>query len=123
MNYDILENSTSEEKEYKNNWKSIIIYSSVMITLGVGIGFIVTAINNDFVYVEIITAIFGVLSMLFMMARIRGRDSENYKKNKSIVEDKKTMDYKNWLRMQLSMLAVGVFMLLLSYIFFLIFRK
>lgn len=122
MNHEIIETPEVEENEQSINWKSLIIYASVMVGLSLGLGFLITGITKDFVYVELIVAIFGIISLLLMMIRIRARDSRNYKKNKSIVEDKNTVAYKNWKAMQFCCLIVGVVLLLLSLLFFYLFR-
>ena len=111
-----------EEEEKKSNWKFIFIFSAIYCTLGVGISFIVSAITRDFRYTEIITALFGILIMLFMMIRIWFRGSHNLKKNdKSVFEDKSTVSYKNWFRLQMCFLIIGLFLVLLSQVFFIVF--
>ena len=57
----------AEEEEKSSNWKFIFIFSAIYCVLGVGISFIVSAIVGDFRYTEIITALSGVLILLFMM--------------------------------------------------------
>lgn len=125
MNNEIFSNNEPvevEEEEKKSNWKFIIIFSAIYSIVGVGTSFIVSAIMADFQYTEIITALFGVLIMLFMMIRIWFRGSHNLKKeDKSIVEDKQSLSYKNWFRIQMSFLVVGLFLILLSQVFFLVF--
>ena len=125
MNNEIFNNNEPvevEQQEDKTNWKFIIIFSSIYSTISVGISFIVSAIVGDFMYTEIITALFGVLILLFMMFRIWLRGSQNIKKeDKSVVEDKNTISYKNWFRMQICLLFVGLFLVLLSQLFFVIF--
>ena len=111
-----------EEEEKKSNWKFIFIFSAIYCTLGVGISFIVSAITRDFRYTEIITALFGILIMLFMMIRIWFRGSHNLKKNdKSVFEDKSAVSYKNWFRLQMCFLIIGLFLVLLSQVFFIVF--
>ena len=111
-----------EEEEKKTNWKFIIIFSAIYCVIGVGTSFLVSAIVGDFQYTEIITAIFGVLILLFMMIRIWFRGSHNLKKDdRSVVEDKESLSYKNWFRLQMCFLFVGLFLILLSQLFFIIF--
>ena len=111
-----------EQDDKKSNWKLIIIFSIVYILVGVGTSFLVSAIVGDYRYTEVITAIFGVLIMLFMMIRIWFRGSHNLKKDdRSVFEDKKTLSYKNWFRLQMCFLFVGLFLVALSQLFFLIF--
>lgn len=111
-----------EQEEKESNWKFIIIFSSIYVVAAVGISFIVSVIMGDFTYTETIAAIFGVLALLFMMMRIWTRGSRNLKKeDKSFLEDKTAVSYKNWFRMQLCLLANGLFLLLLSLLFFFIF--
>ena len=125
MNDEIFKNQEPveiEQEEGKSNWKFIIIFSAVYVTLGVGVGFLVSAIVGDFRYTEIITALFGVLVLLFMMIRVWFRGSHNLKKeDKSVFEDKGSISYKNWFRMQMCLLSVGVLLVLLSQLFFFIF--
>lgn len=125
MNDEIFKNQEPvevEQEERKSNWKFIIIFSAVYVALGVGVGFLVSAIVGDFRYTEIITALFGVLVLLFMMIRVWFRGSRNLKKeDKSVFEDKESISYKNWFRMQMCLLSVGVLLVLLSQLFFFIF--
>ena len=110
------------EDEKKSNWMFVIIFAVVYCLIGVGVGFIVSATTNDFRYTEIITALLGVLILLFMMVRIWFRSSHNLKKgDKSVFEDKKTLSYKNWFRLQMCFLFTGIFLILLSQLFFFIF--
>lgn len=113
-----------EQEEKQDNWKFIIIFSSIYSVASIGVSFIVSAIASNFMYTESLTAIFGVLALLFMMGRIWTRGSRNIKKeDKSVFEDKTTVSYKNWFRMQLCLLSVGAFLLAMSQVFFLIFVK
>ena len=110
------------EDEKKSNWMFVIIFAVVYCLIGVGVGFIVSATTNDYRYTEIITALLGVLILLFMMVRIWFRSSHNLKKgDKSVFEDKKTLSYKNWFRLQMCFLFTGIFLILLSQLFFFIF--
>ena len=110
------------EDEKKSNWMFVIIFAVVYCLIGVGVGFIVSATTNDYRYTEIITALLGVLILLFMMVRIWFRGSHNLKKgDKSVFEDKKTLSYKNWFRLQMCFLFTGIFLILLSQLFFFIF--
>ena len=110
------------EDEKKSNWMFVIIFAVVYCLIGVGVGFIVSATTNDFRYTEIITALLCVLILLFMMVRIWFRSSHNLKKgDKSVFEDKKTLSYKNWFRLQMCFLFTGIFLILLSQLFFFIF--
>ena len=111
-----------EQDDKKSNWKLIIIFSIVYSLVGVGTSFLVYAIVGDYLYTEVITDLFGVLIMLFMMIRIWFRGSHNLKKDdRSVFEDKKTLSYKNWFRLQMCFLFVGLFLVALSQLFFLIF--
>jgi len=113
-----------EQEEKQDNWKFIIIFSIIYSVASIGVSFIVSAIASNFMYTESITAIFGVLALIFMMGRIWTRGSRNIKKeDKSVFEDKTTVSYKNWFRMQLCLLSVGTFLLAMSQVFFLIFVK
>ena len=110
------------EDEKKSNWMFVIIFAVVYCLIGVGVGFIVSSTTNDYRYTEIITALLGVLILLFMMVRIWFRGSHNLKKgDKSVFEDKKTLSYKNWFRLQMCFLFTGIFLILLSQLFFFIF--
>ena len=111
-----------EQEEQKTNWKFICIFSAIYCAIAVGVSFIVSAIVQDFRYTEIISALFGVLALLFMMIRIWFRGSHNLKKDdRSVFEDKQSLSYKNWFRMQMCLLCVGLFLVLLSQLFFFIF--
>ena len=125
MNNEIFHNNEPVEvkqEEKKSNWKFIFIFSPIYIAVSVGVGFIVSAIVGDFRYTEIITALMGVLILLFIMIRIWFRGSQNIKKDdRSVVEDKESLSYKNWFRLQMCFLVVGLTLLLLSLLFFFIF--
>ena len=125
MNDEIFNNKEAvevDQDENKSNWKFIFIFSGIYCALAVGVSFIVSAIIQDFRYTEIITALFGVLILLFMMIRIWFRGSHNLKKDdRSVFEDKKSLSYKNWFRLQMCFLSVGLFLVLLSQLFFFIF--
>lgn len=125
MNNEIFHNNEPvevEQEEKKSNWKFIFIFSPIYIAVSVGVGFIVSAIVGDFRYTEIITALMGVLILLFIMIRIWFRGSQNIKKDdRSVVEDKESLSYKNWFRLQMCFLVVGLTLLLLSLLFFFIF--
>lgn len=125
MNQEIIPNKDPvevEQDENKSNWKFVIIFSIIYTLVAVGVSFIVSAIVGDYRYTELITAIFGVAILIFMMVRIWFRGSHNLKKeDKSVFEDKKTVSYKNWFRLQICFLIVGISLVLLSQLFFLIF--
>jgi Na+/melibiose symporter-like transporter len=110
-----------EKEEKETNWKFIIIFSAVYIAIALGVSFLVSALADDYGYAETISALFGVIALLFMMFRIWSRGSHNVKQDKTVFEDKTTLSYKNWFRMQICLLCNGLVLCLLAGIFFLIF--
>ena len=84
------------------------------------IGGVLSAINQDLLYLEVIYVVFGLIDLLLITIRLRIRDSRNYKKNKSIVEDKTTKEYKTWIREQYLIAILGAVDLAASLVVFLI---
>ena len=96
--------------------KAIIISLVELIPLVLGLVF--SLIFENFVILETSFAIFGVLMFLFALARNWNRDSNNYKKNKTIVEDKKTDSYKEYKKFQRALWILGIVNLVLSHMVF-----
>ncbi len=82
------------------------------------LGLVFSLIFKNFVILETSFAILGVLLLLFAVARNWNRDSNNFKANKTIVEDKKTDSYKEFKKFQLTLWILGAVNFLLSHLVF-----
>lgn len=99
---------------------NFILEALVFTILPTFIGLILSLVNSDWIYMEVIYVVFGLLCLFFMVIRFRLRDSRNFKANKSIYEDHNTKEYKSFVHDQIVFALIGVFTLLLSLIPFLI---
>lgn len=97
-----------------------IIFGSVVILLPGIIGGILAAVNKNLIFLEVMYVVFGLIDLMLITIRLRMRDGQNYKKRKSITEDKEDDDYKIWLKEQYFIAILGIIDLLLSLVVFLI---
>ena len=102
------------EETKKDRLKYILIYVGVMFLLPSAAGISLTAIFSMPSLVESIYIIFGALSLLFMLFRMRATDSANYKKNKTVFVDKNTPEHKEHTFKQWISFIVGIVDLLCS---------
>lgn len=96
-----------------------IVFLLVLLLIPTIIGLVLYILMQNLLYWEILYIIFGLVELLVMMAKIRARDSSNYRKNKTLVEDKKTDEYKHYIRGQKVLFACAVLTILCSLIVFL----
>ncbi|MBO7614181.1 MAG: hypothetical protein J6T15_00560 [Bacilli bacterium] len=82
------------------------------------IGGILALIFKDLLYLEAMYVIIGLIDLVIITVRLRIRDGQNYKKYKSIKEDKTTDDYKRWVYFQYIVAISGAIDLVLSVIVF-----
>jgi len=100
-----------------------LIPYSIVIVLIVGlVGGITSAVNHDLIYLEVLLVVGGLFTLLFVTIRIFFRDRVNYRKNKSVFEDKKAPEYKEFMINQWILAAIGIVLVLASLLIFLIRR-
>ena len=109
-----------ENKKGIHNITTYIIFGVCIILLPGLIGGLLAAINQNILYLEVCYVVFGLIDLLLITIRIRIRDGQNYKKNKSIDEDKTSDEYKVWLKEQYLIAIFGGIDLLTSLVVFLI---
>lgn len=83
------------------------IYGGVVIALPGIIGGILSGILRDLIYLEVLYVVFGLVDLLLITVRLRFRDGQNYKKNKTVFEDKKTPEYRKWIKEQYFIALIG----------------
>lgn len=105
----------------KENW-GYILFSAIFLILPAVVGLIFWATLHTFTQFEAAFALFGIISILLALLRSRSRDSKNFKKNKTLHEDKKTDSYKQYRFEQWIFYITGLVDLLVGGIMFLIFR-
>lgn len=108
-----------ENKKAKLSVGFIVYFACIVAIPGIA-GGILAALNQSLIYLEVLYVIFGLVDLLLITIRIRLRDSKNYKKNKTIYEDKKSPEYIKWIKEQYLIAVVGVIDLLISLIVYLI---
>lgn len=106
------------ENKVKFFSKYNLIYMLCVITIPLVIGGILSLILQDLLYLEGMFVVIGLIDLLIITVRLRIRDGQNYKKTKSIKEDKTTDDYKKWVYFQYIIAISGLIDLALSLIVF-----
>ena len=100
-----------------------LIPYSIILLLIIGLsGGIATIVMQDLIYLEVALVLGGLFDLLFLVIRIFFRDRVNYRKNKSVFEDTKAPEYKEFMVNQWILAAIGIGLLLISLIIFLIRR-
>ena len=100
-----------------------LIPYSIILLLIIGLsGGIATIVLQDLIYLEVALVLGGLFDLLFLVIRIFFRDRVNYRKNKSVFEDTKAPEYKEFMVNQWILAAIGIGLLLISLIIFLIRR-
>lgn len=102
----------------KNNIIAYALYIGVMVLLPGIIGGVLALSQKDLIYLEVIYVVFGLIDIMIITVRIRMRDSRNYKKDKTIVEDKNAPEFKKWLMEQYLIAIIGAIDLVISLIVF-----
>ena len=108
------------ENQVKFFTKFNTIYLIVSTLIPLAIGGIALLITEYLGVFEAAYVLIGLIDLLIITIRLHARDSRNYKKNKSIVEDKTTKDYKEWKNFQYLLGLAGAIDLLLSLVAFVI---
>ena len=108
--------SNEEQKDYskRDKIKYLTIYSSIFVVLPTILATIFTLIFHNPYLPESIFAIFGSLSILIALFRSTNRDTKNYRKNHTIIEDKETPEYRLYSFHQRISYIVGAIVLLLA---------
>ena len=96
--------------------KGLIITGVELVPLILGLIF--SFVFENFVFLETFFAIIAVLMLLFAMLRGWNRDTNNYKKNKTIVEDQKSESFKEYKKFQVTLWILGLLNLLVSHMIF-----
>ena len=100
-----------------------LIPYSIILLLIIGLsGGIATIVIQDLIDLEVALVLGGLFDLLFLVIRIFFRDRVNYRKNKSVFEDTKAPEYKEFMVNQWILAAIGIGLLLISVIIFLIRR-
>lgn len=102
---------------------STLIICLILLVIPVVIGVIISLSLGNFLYLEVLLVLFGLVELLVFTTNGRRRDSKNFKKTKSIYEDKTTKEYKEYKMSQFMILALGILSIMSSLIVFLIFNR
>lgn len=108
-----------EENNKMPLWKLILV-TVILLAFPLLVGGIFSYINGNTTFLEVALIVWGVFFWIAISIRSRARDSMNYKKNKTVFEDKSTKDYKEYKKVQLYLFLFGLGCCLLSVIVFLI---
>lgn len=110
---DIVEEDESQDSSF---WKIkyVLIYSAIFFLIPTAVGVPLTACLSNGSYVESLYVIFGVISMLVGIVRGWNRDSKNFRKNHTTVEDKDSSAYRQFVFQQWTSYIVGIILLGLS---------
>lgn len=109
-----------EEKKVKFFTRFNVLYIVCVIIFPAIPGLIISLVNGDITAFEVMYVVFGLLDLLLITIRLRVRDNHNFRKNKSVVEDKTTVDYKQWLYFQYIIAIAGFADLAISLVAFVI---
>ncbi len=119
-----------EEERFEENrinkkdvLKYSLIFAGVIDVLPIIVGVILMVTLQNYIYLEVLCFAFGAIGLLAVIFRSSTRDRKNYKKNKSVFEDKTTPEYRTYRVIQWLMIASAVLILILSFIFYLIFKN
>lgn len=117
-----------EEERFEENrinkkdvLKYSLIFAGVIDILPIIVGVILMVTLKDYTYLEVMCFVFGVIGLLASIFRSTIRDRRNYRKNKTVVEDKTTPEFKTYRVVQWLMIASSLLILLLALAFFYIF--
>ena len=105
-------------KNKGHNLVAYLIFVTVVVLIPGVVGGILSGINQDLIYLEVIYVIFGLINLMLITIRIRMRDSKNYKKDKTITEDKTADSYRIWIKEQYLIAITGIIDLVISLVVF-----
>jgi hypothetical protein len=97
-----------------------IITTLIFILIPIAIGLPMALVYHDEIYLEVILVIFGLVWFLILIGRMNHHDRENKIKTGSFRNDKKSLEYHEYITMQKIMFFAGVISLALSYLTFFI---
>lgn len=100
----------------------LIPYSITLLLIVGLVGGIISAVQQDLLFLEVVLVLTGLFDLLFVTVRIFFRDRVNYRKNKSVFEDTKAPEYHEFILNQWILAGIGVVLLLASLLIFLIRR-
>ena len=119
-----------EEERFEENrinkkdvLKYSLIFAGVIDVLPIIVGVILMVTLQNYIYLEVMCFAFGAIGLLAAIFRSSTRDRRNYKKNKSVFGDKTTPEYRTYRVIQWLMIASALLILILSFIFYLIFKN
>jgi hypothetical protein len=103
--------------------KKIIIISSIFVMVTI-IGVVFSILNNNnFMILESLYFLTGAIFMIVALFNARARDNKNFKEKKTIVEDERDPEYKEYKRFQSMLWIIGATFMVASLIIFFIFVK
>ena len=94
--------------------KFLLIYCSIFFLTPSAVGIPLTAVLRNGTYVEALYVIFGAISLLLGMVRGWNRDSKNFRKYHTTVEDKESASYRQFFFIQMTSYIVGLILLGIS---------
>lgn len=100
--------------DYKKERLAILIVVLSVVLLPTIVGVTLMLIFQRSVILESLYAIFGTLTILAALFRSWRRDSKNYRKEHTIVEDKDTKEYKSYRCLQITLYVTGLSLLALT---------
>lgn len=105
-------------REKLSNCWGYIVYSLIFLVLPAIIGIIFYFTIHSAVQLEAAFVIFGAFSILIGLFRTRRHDTKNFRKNKTLHEDKDTEEYKGFAVGQWFFYVTGIVDLLISLLMF-----
>ena len=100
-----------------------IIATSVMIIIPFLVGLLLSSIFERKQIIEAVFVMFGLVYLIALFVRIRIKDRKNWKESRTVFNDKKSKEFKNFMMIQYYLLIMAAVMFILSLIFFLIYGK
>jgi hypothetical protein len=110
-----VENVLRKEVAMKN-----VITTIIFVLIPIAIGLPMALVYHDEVYLEVILVVFGLVWFLILIARMNHHDRENKIRTGSFKNDKKSLEYHEYITMQRIMFIAGAISLGLSYLTFFI---
>lgn len=97
-----------------------IVTTVIFVLIPIVIGLPFSLAYHDEVYFEVSMVVFGLIWFLILVARINRHDRENKIRTGSFRNDKKSLEYYEYMTMQKMLFIAGIVCLAISYISFLI---
>ena len=113
---------TNGNKAFALFTPGFIVYLVLAIAIPGLTGGILAAVFHDLIYLEVLLVVGGCLELIIWLWRPRARESAHYRKERTIVEDKTTKEYRKFTLQQLWILGFGLICLALALVTFLIRR-